>query len=78
MSADLDPTATSANLSDLVRALFLLLGVVVFGLVVATVLLLLRRWAANRPMRGRRPSDQVDPWIESARRFGEASEGDAS
>lgn len=78
MTVDLDPTATPANLSDLVRALLLLLGVVVFGLVMGTVLLLLRRWAAKRPMRGRRPSDQVDPWVESGRRVGRATEGDAS
>ncbi len=78
MSVEVDPTATPANLSDLVRALFLLLGVVVFGLVVATVLLLLRRWAGNRPTRGRRPTDRVDPWVESGRRMAESTEGDAS
>ena len=77
MPIDVDPNAASGNLSDLVRALMLLVGVVAFSLVMAVVVLLLARWKATRPARRRRAPARVDPWVESGRRVGRIAEGDA-
>ena len=76
MPVDLDPTSTSANLSDLARAVLLLMGGLVLGIVLSGTLLLSRRWISMRTTRRSRPLRSVDPWVESGRRMNDPTERD--
>ena len=76
MPVDLDPTSTSANLSDLVRAVLLLMGGLALGIILSGTLLLSRRWAWMRTTRRSRPIRTVDPWVESGRRMNDPTERD--